>query len=156
MTKQQGKDEPNFVAVPQNDPDLQEAYSKASKSIDEFISLLKIKGDNYYNAKLRFRDSDESERLGEDRFVFIWLNNVNYHENEGLLSGTFFEVPSEFKKWHQVGQIISFDKEDVFDWMVLSFDGRLKGGFTLRVNRKHVPENKRIEYDRYIGVSHYE
>ena len=150
------KNEPMFMAIPKNDPGLQDAYSKASKTIDEFITLLKVKDSSCYNAKLRFRDPDESERLGKDIYLLLWLNNVSYDENENILSGAFFEVPSELAKWHHVGQIISFDKEDVFDWMVLSFEGKLKGGFTIRENRKYIPENQQEEYDRYIGVTHYE
>ncbi|MER8450866.1 DUF2314 domain-containing protein [Mesorhizobium sp. M1428] len=101
------------------------------------------------------RDPDESERLGEDHFVFLWLAAVHYHAEERLFSGTFFEVPPELQKWHQVGQRLAFEGDDIFDWMVLDA-GHLQGGFTLRVTRDKLPEKDRGSYDRYIGVSVYE
>lgn len=42
-----------------------------------------------------------------------------------------FEVPPELQNWHQVGQRLGFEGEDIFDWMVLTEDGRLFGGYTL-------------------------
>ena len=109
-----------------------------------------------FSAKLRFRDPDDSERLGEDRFVFLWLSGVHYHVAERVFSGGFFEVPPEFQKWHQVGQRLAFKGEDIFDWMVLTEDRRLFGGFTLRVSRSKLPESQRADYDRHIGVRVYE
>lgn len=148
--------EPVFTAVSRKDPDLQAAYRKAGDSIDVFIEHLQSNIYNYYSAKLRFRDPDESERLGEDRFLFIWLSNVHYHAKENVLSGEFVEVPPDLSKWHHTGQKLTFDKKDIFDWMVLSHDGKLKGGYTLRVTRNKLPEDQRQDYDRYIGVSLYE
>ena len=46
--------------------------------------------------------------------------------------------------------------QGIFDWMVLTEDGRLFGGFTLRVSRSLVPASQRADYDRYIGVKVYE
>jgi hypothetical protein len=40
--------------------------------------------------------------------------------------------------------------------MVLTKDGRLFGGYTLRVARSKLPERERAAYDRYIGVTAYE
>ena len=74
--------------------------------------------------------------------------------------GCFFrrllEVPPELQKWHQVGQRLAFEGEDIFDWMMLTGEGHLSGGFTLRVSRSKLPESQRADYDRYIGVRVYE
>lgn len=147
--------EPLFVAIPQYDAAFQTAYDRAAATIPHFIEHILRAGDSFCSAKLRFRDPDESERLGEDRFLFLWLSTVHYHADERLFSGTFFEVPPEFQKWHQVGQRLAFDPEDIFDWMVLH-QGHLYGGFTLRVAREKLPQAERESYDRYVGVSVYE
>lgn len=148
--------EPLFRAISRNDSEFEMAYARAAATIPRFIEHIQRGEEAIYSAKLRFRDPDESDRLGEDQFAFIWLTGVAYHESERLFSGTFFEVPSEFQKWHQVGQQLAFDPEDIFDWMALSADGRLFGGYTLRVTRSKLPEGEREEYDRYIGVTKYE
>lgn len=144
------------MAVSQADESFKQAYATASQTLPKFIGHIQGGTRGYFSAKLRFRDPDESERLGEDRFLFLWLTGVHYHREERVFSGGFFEVPSELQKWHQVGQQLAFKGEDIFDWMVLTEDGRLFGGYTLRVSRSKLPENQRADYARYIGVKTYE
>ena len=151
----QPQPEPLFTAIPKDDPEILAAHALAAKSIEHFVDVVRNTAGRGCSAKLRFRDPDESERLGEDRFLYLWLTSVVYHPDEKLLSGIFFEVPEPFTKWHQVGQRLGFEPDDVFDWMILE-DGHLHGGFTLRVTRKHLPAGEREAYDRYIGVSVYE
>jgi uncharacterized protein YegJ (DUF2314 family) len=148
--------QPLFMAISNSDASFQDAYAAASRTLPRFIEHLQSGMPAYFSAKLRFRDPDESERLGEDRFLFLWLSGVHYHSAERTFSGSFFEVPPEFQKWHQVGQRLGFEGEDIFDWMALTEDGRLFGGFTLRVSRSKLPESERADYDRYIGVRVYE
>lgn len=143
------------MAVPQSDTAFQVAYDRAAATIPQFIEHIHRGEASICSAKLRFRDPDESERLGEDRFLFLWLTAVQYQTAERVFSGTFLEVPPAFQKWYQVGQSLAFDPEDIFDWMVLH-QGHLHGGFTLRVAREKLPEAERDSYDRYIGVSVYE
>ena len=135
---------------------MRAAHAKAAATISRFIEHVRSDVPGFRSVKLRFRDPDESERLGEDRFLFLWLTGVRYHAEEKLFSGTFFEVPQAFQKWHKVGDHLGFDPEDVFDWMMLTDDGRLFGGYTLRVARASLPESERIDYDKHIGVRVYE
>ena len=147
--------EPLFTAIRKDDPAFQAAYSKAAATIPLFIEQIRRVEGAFCLAKLRFRDPEESERLGEDRFFYLWLSAAHYHSAERVFSGTFFEVPPELQKWHPVGQRLAFDPEDIFDWMVLC-EGRLHGGFTLRATHEKLPETEREAYDRYVGVSVYE
>ncbi len=147
--------EPLFMAIPSANSEYQSAYARAAATIPYFIERLQRGDEGFHSAKLRFRDPDESERLGEDRFLFLWLTDVYYHSSDHLFFGTFFEVPPELQKWHQVGQRLGFDPADVFDWMILD-NGHLHGGYTLRLARKNLPEAERESYDSYVGVSVYE
>ena len=150
----QSNEEPQFVALGRDDPDMERAYDRASQTLEDFRAHLQIHDDRFCSVKLRFRDPDESERLGEDRFVFLWLGNAHWHDKEGIFSAEFFELPKEFEKWYQVGERLGIDPEDIFDWMVIDA-GKLYGGWTLRVGRERVPNGERDEYDSYIGVSSY-
>jgi uncharacterized protein YegJ (DUF2314 family) len=153
----QEQKEPLFTAISGSDASFQDAYAQASQTLPRFITHIQSGMRGYFSAKLRFRDPDESERLGEDRFLFLWLTGVHYHPAEECdFSGSFFEVPRELQKWHQVGQRLAFQGEDIFDWMALNEDGRLFGGYTLRVSRSKLPESERADYDRHIGVTAYE
>jgi hypothetical protein len=82
--------EPLFVAISKTDADFQAAYARASATLPRFIEHIKSGVKAAYCAKLRFRDPDESERLGEDRFVFLWLSGAHYHDAERVFSGSFF------------------------------------------------------------------
>jgi uncharacterized protein YegJ (DUF2314 family) len=144
------------MAIPDADEGFQQAYARASETLPRFIEHIQSGIRAYFSAKLRFRDPDESERSGGDSFLFLWLSGVHYHAAERVFSGGFFEVPPELQKWHQVGQRLTFEGEDIFDWMALTEDGRLFGGYTLRVSRSKLPESERADYDRYIGVRAYE
>jgi uncharacterized protein YegJ (DUF2314 family) len=147
--------DPRFIAIRDGDPEMQQAYAQAAETVSLFQEFVERTGDHMCCAKLRFRDPDRSEELGEDRFLFLWLNSVYYHQAERLFSGAFFELPAEFTKWHQVGKRLGFEADDIFDWMV-NDDGHLYGGFTLRVVRAHLPEQDRARYDKYTGVTAWE
>ena len=148
--------EPLFRSAHKKDDDMLEAHARASDTIMDFVNLVKTGSDAILMAKLRFRDSDLSEKLGEDRFLYLWLSEVYFHEEENILSGEFFEVPKELTKWHQVGERLGFESDDAFDWMVIE-DGHAKGGFTMRVTRNQLAtEKEKLEYDEYVGISSYE
>lgn len=148
--------EPLFRSASNHDEAMLKAYAKASDTINDFINLVKTGPEAIYAAKLRFRDPELSEQLGEDRFLFLWLSNVYFHEEENLLSGVFFEVPEALAKWHQKGERLGFEAADVFDWMVIE-NGHAKGAFTIRVTRAQLgSEKEKQEYDEYVGISSYE
>ena len=149
-------DEPIFTALSHKNAAMNAAFAQAARSIPRFIEHLQSGADAYCAAKLRFRDPDESERLGQDRFIYLWMGMAQYHSEERVFSGAFFELPKELEKWHHLGQRLAFDGEDIFDWMVITQDGRLFGGYTLRVSRNELPESERADYDSYIGVRSYE
>lgn len=144
--------EPVFVTVKNDDIDMAQAHELAASSMALFKDHVLRSGEHSCCAKLRFHDPDLSEELGEDRFAFMWLSEVVFHTEDSLYSGCFFSVPPEFEKWHQVGERLAFEGDDVFDWMV-NEQGRLLGGYTLRVVRNQLPEDERSSYDNYTGVT---
>ena len=146
--------EPVFVAVPGNEQDFRDAYAKASETMDEFKKHVLTPGTHICSAKLRFRDPNLSDELGADQFAFIWLTATYFHEEENLYSAEFFEVPKEFQEWHQVGQRLAFEAEDVFDWMV-NYDGLVHGGFTLRAVKSYISEADRESHDEFLGVKEW-
>lgn len=143
--------EPLFSAVRNDDPQMRQAHARAAATIDELFAHLARRASQTVAVKMRFRDPDESERLGEDRFLFLWLLVVHADPQTRRLAVEFFEVPPDFQKWHQVGQRLGIDHDEVFDWFV-NDDGLMHGGFTMRVARSRMPEGERQAFDRYTGV----
>lgn len=150
-------DEPIFIGVSSEGAEMNKAYVDASQTVSKFVALVKNPSETTtYMAKLRFKDPDLSDKLGKDQFLYIWLNQVVYHPEENILSGVFFEVPEELRKWHQVGQRLGFESGDIFDWMV-NDKGHVTGAFTIRVTRNRLKtESEKLEYDKYIGITSYE
>ena len=142
---------PLFVAVHSEDPELQEAYANAAATMPKFLIYVLQSGSRTCAAKLRFRDPNESNRVGRDVLLYLWLTDVVYDHSVDRFVGTFFEVPIELQEWHCRGQELEFEGEDVFDWFV-NDGGHMHGGFTLRVNRSRLPESERAAFDRYVGV----
>ena len=153
MTGNNG-DEPLFRAVRRDDPDLAKAHALAAESIDTFRNHVLRAGEHDCWAKLRFRDPDLSEETGEDQFLFLWLAATRFHSDDGLFSAEVFELPEELSEWHQVGQRLAFESEDIFDWAV-NERGTMHGGYTLRVARAALPEENRAEFDRRLGVEEW-
>jgi uncharacterized protein YegJ (DUF2314 family) len=108
--------------------------------------------ETYRSAKLRFRDPELSERLGEDRYFYSWVSFVTCDGD--AFFGTLVQPPSEIK-WLEAGQSIRFKGDELWDWMV-NQDGHLFGGFSLRVMREALPEERRAAFDQYVGVKSYE
>jgi uncharacterized protein YegJ (DUF2314 family) len=148
-------EEPLFTAVPKDDPDMLRAFALAAATVSIFKRHVLRPGEQMCYAKLQFRDPEWSERLGEDRFAFIWLCSVFYHTDDRLFSGIFYDLPEEYLKWHKIGERLAFKDEDIFDWMV-NDGGRLHGGFTERVIRARLPARDRKPYDKYMGVTSWE
>jgi uncharacterized protein YegJ (DUF2314 family) len=146
--------EPIVTAIPRNDAEMKAAYWKASDSLPDFIAHLAVDDGRWCSAKLCFKDTDSSEELGSDQLLYWWLDFATYDPDERLFSAEFTELPSCLASYHHIGQRLTFEGEDIFDWRV-NLQGRLYGGFTIRVARQRLPETELAEYDRYIGVTDY-
>ncbi len=142
------------MALRKDDPEMKAAYRKAAVTLPDFIAHIGIGDDRFCSLKLCFKDPDLSERLGEERLFYWWLDFAHYHADERVFSAAFTEVPTGLERYHQVGQRLSIEGEDIFDWRV-NRGGCLYGGFTIRVARKHIPEAELADYDKFIGVTEY-
>jgi len=142
--------EPLFVGVRGDDVEMRQAYAAAAASIEKFVEYIRSGANITCAAKLRFKDPTLSEKLGEDRFVYLWLANVQVLD-DGPFLGTFFQVPAELSQWHQVGTHLQFEGADIFDWFV-NEEGLMHGGFTMRVQRSRLPAGERPAFDAYTGV----
>ena len=148
---EQPQTEPLFAVIRSDDPEMQRAYSLAAKTVDQLIKHLKREGNIVSAIKMRFRDPEQSMRLGEDRFVFLWLTVAGHDPGTGRFLVRFFEVPPDLQQWHKPGEQLVIERDQIFDWFV-NDDGLLHGGYTMRVARSRMPESERTAFDRYTGV----
>jgi uncharacterized protein YegJ (DUF2314 family) len=139
-------EEPLFFILDEDDPEYQASIDAAQNSLPRFRSLLAEGGRKgvYPSIKAVVIDGDEG--------VPLWLANV-IATQEGFRARVF-EVPPEctsirLRDW------VDVPADAVLDWMVTE-NGRLHGGFSLRYQRSRLPPEKRPWFDSYIGVTAYE
>ena len=54
-----------------------------------------------------------------------------------------------------MGQWLKFAEKDVLDWYILSENGEMKGGYSLRYQRSLLLEDDQAEFDQRIGLSRF-
>jgi len=143
------------VVISSDDEHRKEARRMAVETLDDFIRHIAVGDDRLCSFKLRFRDPESLARFGEDELFYWWLTVAAYYPDDGHFSGVFAELPDCLKSYHHIGQRLHACREDIFDWQV-NHNGRLYGGFTIRVDRKTIPSDQLKDYDRYIGVTSFE
>jgi hypothetical protein len=82
--------QPLFTAIAKSDADFREAYAAASRTLPRFIEHLQSGMPDHFSAKLRFRDPDESERLGGDQLLYLWLTDVPLSPSRANFLWPFF------------------------------------------------------------------
>jgi uncharacterized protein YegJ (DUF2314 family) len=150
-------DEPLYLAVKKDDSDYASAASSARDSFPTFLKL--IREDRFVatfatNAvKIRIKDTEESERLGKDCFVFIWIYGI---EEEGAgFKAQVMEIAKGGISGIQEDDYVSFLSKEIYDWMIIQ-RGHVWGAYSLRITRSRQPEEMRAKFDEYSGISVYE
>jgi uncharacterized protein YegJ (DUF2314 family) len=132
---------PLFMAMRRDDPELVASVEQARASLDWFLSHFKSPYEyGYHLVKTHIQDGDEA--------AYIWtaLKGVN---DDGL-TVELFEVPPEFANY-EPGQQLLLQVDDVYDWSI-NRNSTLIGGFSRRLQRKHIPEDERQQFDLYSGT----
>jgi uncharacterized protein YegJ (DUF2314 family) len=132
--------EPPLISFADDDEEMNDAMAKARETVDEFIVAL---GDPQpsqtdFSIKVGFRDAHGNE--------YICLNNVTYHD--GVFHGTIGNEPETVRSV-RYGEPVTVAKDQIGDWMYID-DGKLIGGYTMRVMRSRLAPDKRAEFDANI------
>ncbi len=128
------------VRVADGNPLMNEAMDNARRSVDRFIAAMQSPqhGQSEFRVKCAFIDGEEVEH--------IWLDQVTLKEN--VFCGFVFNDP-EYVRNVSAGQFVAVPTKEISDWMYIQ-DGRLVGGFTLRVLRDALHPKERAAYDQRV------
>lgn len=146
--------EPLFTTVSREDEQMNEACRKAKLTLPRFLEAIKSKKyPSTTNAvKIKIKDQDHSEALGEDRYVFLWVWGVK--EEGADLRASVLELPKEKINDLVEGRDVVFPRAQVCDWMICQ-GPKVWGAFTMRVLRDRMDAKERAQYDEYTGLSSY-
>jgi len=131
------------ISVEDDDAAMNAAMQKARSTIDTFITALRNPkpSQTFFSLKTPFSDGDKCEHM--------WLIGVTYDGQK--FHGVVNNVPDEVRTV-RLGQKVTIAPSEVSDWMIIQ-DGKLVGGYTVRVLRDREPPGKREEFDRHVGFT---
>jgi len=135
---------PLFMALPKRSPQLRKALDQARVTVDYFIRHFRDP-DQYgtHLFKVRLPDGDDS--------AYVWVRLVD--ASDAALTGEVIEIPPDLGGYCQ-GQRLTVPRSELCDWAIIK-GGALVGGFSMRVQREHLPLAKRRYYDLYSGTLSY-
>src|SRR5258708_23927702 len=122
------------VAVPRDDPDMQQAYLEARRTIEQFIRYLQSPTltQGYFGVKVRI--------TGADRDEYFWMSDVAY--DGGAFIGKIEGESNLLRQSKKAGDNHQARLDEIYDWMIVD-NGKLVGGYTIRMARsKMTPENR--------------
>jgi uncharacterized protein YegJ (DUF2314 family) len=129
---------PAIIFVQTDDPLMTEALAEARSTVEQFIHALQNPKPSqpHFSVKIPISEGDDVRH--------IWLDSVQFQD--GKFTGIVGNEPGTMTAI-SVGDRVSAAPEEISDWMYVE-DGKLIGGFTLRVIRDGMSERERFEFDR--------
>lgn len=138
-------DEPQFEAVPGDDPEYRATIRDAQETLPEFRALLRLPGEA--NALVAVK----TRLAAGGRAADAWLMVIQ--QNRAGFAASLIEVPPGWEG-AQVGDRHHVASADVLDWMY-NMGGILHGGFSLRLQRARLDPAQQAWFDERIGVTQY-
>jgi len=136
--------QPMFMALRSDSPEIIEATRRARASVAYFREHFHSAHEyGRHLVKVRLEDGDNT--------AFFWtlLEDIDDEKFQSHL----IELPPEFSSYDS-GEAIECTLDELQDWAIIK-SGTLVGGFSMRLQRSHVPEPKRHAYDLFTGTLSY-
>jgi uncharacterized protein YegJ (DUF2314 family) len=126
--------------VADDDPRMNAAILEAKKTVKTFIAALQHPraGQHDFTVKKPFKDGKRTEHM--------WLAPVRFDGKN--FRGTVNNDPDAVSNV-KIGDQATVDPESISDWMFVD-NGKLVGGYTLRVLRDAMPAAEREEFDKSV------
>ena len=134
--------QPTVEMVAEDDSAMEAAMETARATLDQVVQRIQHPPARQTHLSLKVR-------LEEGAVVeHIWLTGLGYARER--FQGRIDNEPLDLRRV-RLGDTVSVTREQVSDWMAVD-DGRLAGGYTLRVLRDRMSPAERAELDRSMGV----
>ena len=143
MAEEEKRDDGNIYNVPGNNDQMNWAIEKGRLTVGYFRASLLQPKENQYGFSLKVRLEDENG------IEHIWMNDLSVDE-DGIFYGVIDGDPVTVKTVKS-GTKIGIAISDISDWIIIE-DGRLIGGYTVRVYRESLSDNERGAFDQGMGI----
>lgn len=134
---------PAYVHVHDGDKTMDEAVHEALRTMGKFTAALTTPkaGQTGFAVKKRCTKGDKCEHL--------WLTAVHFDGRD--LRGKVDNTPVELNSPH-LGDEVTVQPEEITDWMFIE-NGRLVGGYTLRVYYSRLSAVEKTHFTKALGFS---
>ncbi|ROI13697.1 MULTISPECIES: DUF2314 domain-containing protein [Epilithonimonas] len=136
MDKIERGNEPIIYSLNDDDNEINSAIELANKTLEDFDKGLMDSGNENFALKIRFDLSDKTEH--------IWAVNIEKIDNEYF--GIIDNLPNSITEI-KLNNKIKIRTDKISDWMY-SKNGKLVGGFTIRVLRDRMSKVEREFFDK--------
>ena len=141
---EQAKDKAaNIFNAEAADGQMNWAMEKARLTIGYFKACIQNPPENQFGHSLKVRIEDKNG------IEHMWLGDLSL-DDDGLYYGMVDNEPVTVESV-KVGTRIGIPVEAISDWLLVE-EGRLIGGYTIRVYRESLSDAERIEFDRGFGI----
>lgn len=124
--RQRNKPDIQKVAASPQEEAMEKAMDEAVEKLDTFNAVLKAPKKNQEQFSIKFLVEVKNEA------ELLWLTEPKFEKGE--YTGKVANQPA-LAKHLKPGETIKVKEDDVVDWMYVE-DGKLKGGYTIRAQRK--------------------
>jgi uncharacterized protein YegJ (DUF2314 family) len=134
-----GNAEPEYFEVPKgHHAAMHLAVKEARKTVGKFISALEhpSPGQEDFEIKKPFVQGSQVEH--------IWLSDVRFVDN--VFQGRIDNQPRKITGL-KLGEIVSVKANEISDWLYID-NGKLVGGYTVRVHYDELTPQQKQEFDR--------
>jgi len=130
--------EPEYYQVQNDHAAMHEAVITARKTVGKFIGALKhpTAGQIDFEVKKPFVQGSNVEH--------IWLSDVQFTGSR--FQGRLDNTPQKIRGL-KVGQLVSVNPNEISDWVYID-NGKLVGGYTIRVHYNELTLDQKKEFDR--------
>jgi len=134
------ENEPAIYSVKSEDQEMNQAMTKANQTLNDFNTGLSNHNASNQALKVAFTNAQGTEHM--------WIGTIEL--KDGKYSGILNNEP-EFVKEYKSGDTIEIDASKISDWMYLE-NGKLFGGYTIKVLRNRMSEEERKQFDAESGM----
>jgi uncharacterized protein YegJ (DUF2314 family) len=146
-TSDSAKKESSTISVQSADADINQAIARAKATFGTFSGAINAKDADRdtFAVKIEFPADADSGAESEH----IWLSNVRVDGDK--ITGQINNEP-EFIATLRMGDEVTVDAADLSDWYYVQ-DGKLVGGYSIRVFRDRMSAEERAQFDSGLGFT---
>jgi uncharacterized protein YegJ (DUF2314 family) len=131
-----------IVEFQSSDAEMNAAIADARRTINDFLKVLASPKSDQQNFSVKAPYPTKSHP-GQEH---IWISNLSFDGK--LLHGNVNDEPGDIADLKN-GDRVSISPSQISDWMYLE-DGKIVGGFTIRVIRNHMSAGEAADFDQHF------